>query len=159
LLAAGWQTLQFKIKDEQNNIFNSFIEALSGNRYKIRNLFSQMETYLRRSLKEYDALEYKVKQVLPKILENQLARFKQQIGLAEKIINQSNPERNLKLGYCLARKDGKIVRRVEDVSIGNKVDIQIFDGTLLSEIKKIHPHLLEKDGGKLPPLEKDGWSK
>ncbi|MFA5013792.1 MAG: exodeoxyribonuclease VII large subunit [Candidatus Paceibacterota bacterium] len=147
LLAAGWQTLQFKIRDEQNNIFNSFIEALSGNRYKIRNLFSQMETYLRRSLKEYDTLEYKVKQVLPKILENRLARFKQQIALAEKIINQSNPERNLKLGYCLARKNGKIVRRAGDVSIGNKLDIQVFDGALLSEIKKIHPHLLKKDGG------------
>jgi exonuclease VII large subunit len=96
-----------------------------------------METYLRKSLKEYAALEYKVKQVLPKILENRLAQFKQRISLAEKIINQSNPERNLKLGYCLARKNGKIVRKISDISVGNNLDIQVFDGTLLSEIKKI----------------------
>ncbi|MDD5568831.1 MAG: exodeoxyribonuclease VII large subunit [Candidatus Pacebacteria bacterium] len=137
ILSAGWQTLNFKIKEQQNIILNFFAQALSDDKHKIRNLFSRMETYLRKALKEYGALEYKIKQVLPKILENRLAQFRQQIELTEKMINQNNPERNLKLGYCLARKGDKIVRKVSDVSIGNKLDIQVFDGTINSEIKKL----------------------
>lgn len=137
LLSAGWQTLQYKIKEQQNTIFNNFTQALSNKKYNLRNIFSQMETYLRNSLKQYDALQYKIKQVLPKILENKITQFKQQINLAEKIINQNNPERNLKLGYCLARKNGKIIRRISDVSVGNEIDLQVYDGVITSEVKQI----------------------
>ncbi|MFA5087158.1 MAG: exodeoxyribonuclease VII large subunit [Candidatus Paceibacterota bacterium] len=143
LLSAGWQTLKFKIKEEQNNIFNSFAETLSDDKRQIRNLFSRMEAYLRESLKEYAALEYKVRQVLPKMLENILIQFKQQINLAEKIINQNNPERNLKLGYCLARKNGKIIRKTNDVAIGNELDIQVSNGTITSQVKNINKSISE----------------
>lgn len=136
LLTSGWQTLEYKIKEQQNIIFNNFAQALSDKKYNLRNIFSQMETYLRNSLKQYDALQYKIKQILPKILENKLAQFKQQINLAEKIINQNNPERNLKLGYCLARKNGKLIRKTSDVSVGNEIDLQVYDGVISSEVKK-----------------------
>ncbi len=136
LLTTGWQTLEYKIKEQQNIIFNNFAQALSDKKYNLRNIFSQMETYLRNSLKQYDALQYKIKQILPKILENKLAQFKQQINLAEKIINQNNPERNLKLGYCLARKNGKLIRKTSDVSVGNEIDLQVYDGVISSEVKK-----------------------
>lgn len=136
LLTSGWQTLQYKIKEQQNIIFNNFAQTLSDKKYNLRNIFSQMETYLRNSLKQYDALQYKIKQILPKILENKLAQFKQQINLAEKIINQNNPERNLKLGYCLARKNGKLIRKTSDVSVGNEIDLQVYDGVISSEVKK-----------------------
>lgn len=137
LLSAGWQTLQYKIKEQQNTIFNNFTQALSNKKYNLRNIFSQMETYLRNSLKQYDALQYKIKQVLPKILENKITQFKQQINLAEKIINQNNPERNLKLGYCLALKNGKLIRKTSDVIIGNEIDLQVYDGVINSEVKQI----------------------
>lgn len=136
LLTSGWQTLQYKIKEQQNIIFNNFAQTLSDKKYNLKNIFSQMETYLRNSLKQYDALQYKIKQILPKILENKLAQFKQQINLAEKIINQNNPERNLKLGYCLARKNGKLIRKTSDVSVGNEIDLQVYDGVISSEVKK-----------------------
>jgi exodeoxyribonuclease VII large subunit len=136
LLSAGWQQLRFKIAEEQNNIFNDFEDILSRDRYKILNIFSRMESYLRDSLREYAALEYKVKQMLPKILENQIARFKQALNLAETIINQNDPERNLKLGYSLVRKNGKIIRKISDVSVGDNLDIQVFNGVINSEVKK-----------------------
>ncbi|MFA5368544.1 MAG: exodeoxyribonuclease VII large subunit [Candidatus Paceibacterota bacterium] len=135
LLSAGWQELRFKIKEEQNIIFNVFENTLFNNQRKIRNIFSRMESYLQQSLKEYSALEYKVRKMLPKILENQLVRFKQAINSAEIIINQNNPERNLKLGYSLVRKNGKIIRKIDDVEINDDLSLQVSDGIITSQVK------------------------
>jgi len=124
-----------KLKEEQNIIFNVFENTLFNNQRKIRNIFSRMESYLQQSLKEYSALEYKVRKMLPKILENQLVRFKQAINSAEIIINQNNPERNLKLGYSLVRKNGKIIRKIDDVEINDDLSLQVSDGIITSQVK------------------------
>jgi exodeoxyribonuclease VII large subunit len=56
----------------------------------------------------------------------------------EKIIELNNPERNLKLGYSIATFNGKIIRKTNDVKIGQDVNIKIFDGIITSEVKKIN---------------------
>jgi exodeoxyribonuclease VII large subunit len=135
LLSAGWQQLRFRITEEQNIIFNGFEEILGRDKYKIRNIFSRMESYLRDSIKKYTALEYEVKQMLPKILENQILKFKQVLRLAETVIAQNDPERNLKLGYSLIRKNGKIVRKLTDVAVGDDLDLQVSDGIIISQVR------------------------
>jgi len=64
-------------------------------------------------LQLYDGLKQKICQVLPKMLEYQISIYKQKLNYAESVIVHNNPERNLKLGYSLARVNGKIVRQVE----------------------------------------------
>ncbi|MFA5178364.1 MAG: exodeoxyribonuclease VII large subunit [Candidatus Paceibacterota bacterium] len=137
LLSQGWQTFHFKIREQQNIIFSSFADYFFNEKNRMRILFYSMEKYLRQSLKTYEVLEYKIKKILPKILENNLASFKQKISLAESIISQNNPERNLKLGYSLIRKNGKIIKSINQVQVDNDLNLQVSDGTIEAKAQKI----------------------
>jgi len=50
-----------------------------------------------------------------------------------------NPETQLKLGYSIARCEGRLIRSVRDTKIGEDVDIRVADGTIISKVKNIHP--------------------
>lgn len=68
-----------------------------------------------------------------------LTRARQKIEQAERIINFNNPERQLKLGYSIAACRGKIIRTVENVKIGEQIDIKVIDGIIISKVNRINP--------------------
>lgn len=139
LLSESWQTFTYEVRALQVNIINNFSETISLARRKAKTNFSKIESYLQQSLKDYAILENKVRFVLPKILENKLAQFKQQIQIIENTIKHNDPERNLKLGYSLARYNGKLIRKTSDIKVGNEIDLQVYDGEIKSNIIKIEP--------------------
>jgi exodeoxyribonuclease VII large subunit len=55
----------------------------------------------------------------------------------EQNIKTHDPARNLKLGYSLSYLNGKLVRSVKDLFIGEEAEIMLHDGSFTSEIKKI----------------------
>lgn len=66
-----------------------------------------------------------------------ISNVKERMRIAEDQIRLNNPERQLRLGYSLVNFQGKIVRSVKDVKVGDEVNIKVSDGELRSEIKKI----------------------
>jgi len=70
-------------------------------------------------------------------LKTMLASARQKLEHSEKVISLSNPERQLKLGYSIARLADKVVRSVKNVKVGDKVDIRVVDGIINSEVKNI----------------------
>ncbi len=66
-----------------------------------------------------------------------LSKVNQQIEHAEKVVNLNNPERQLMLGYSIARCGDKIIRTVKNIRIGDNIDIQVTDGKINSEAKRI----------------------
>ena len=55
-----------------------------------------------------------------------LLRINEQLKNAEKNIEINNPERQLKLGYSIATLNGKIVRKISDVKIGENLEIKFL---------------------------------
>jgi len=51
------------------------------------------------------------------------------------MIQAHNPQNNLALGYCLARKAGKIVKKVNDLPAGQDFDLQMSDGIVKATSK------------------------
>lgn len=66
-----------------------------------------------------------------------LSRINQQLEHSAKFIELNNPERQLKLGYSIARCGGKIVRSVKNVKLGDDLDVRVADGNIISQIKNI----------------------
>lgn len=66
--------------------------------------------------------------------EEQIQRIKERMMFAEKSVNQNNPERQLKLGYSIVRKDNMIIRSVGDVKLGDTLNIQLNDGKIRSKL-------------------------
>ncbi len=56
----------------------------------------------------------------------------------QKIIFQNDPERQLKMGYSIARLQGKVIKSTVNLKKGDVLEIKFSDGTTESEIKKIN---------------------
>jgi len=67
-----------------------------------------------------------------------LARANEKLKQAEKIVMINNPERQLKLGYSIASVRGTIIRKVGDTKIGERMDLRVSDGKIISVVKNIN---------------------
>lgn len=60
--------------------------------------------------------------------QEMFVRAKERLAYAEKAIVLHNPERQLALGYSIARKHGKVIRSIEGILKGDEISIQFGDG-------------------------------
>lgn len=70
--------------------------------------------------------------------ELSLLAAKNKLRQIEKIITLNNPESQLRLGYSITTYNGKIVRKISDVSVGKEVSTKLLDGKINSKILKIN---------------------
>jgi exodeoxyribonuclease VII large subunit len=57
-----------------------------------------------------------------------LTAIKQKLEFSEKTIALHDPTRQLRLGYSILRKNGKIIKSVKEVQAGNEMEVQVSDG-------------------------------
>jgi exodeoxyribonuclease VII large subunit len=68
------------------------------------------------------------------LAERTLQGEKQKLdGIATLVANFA-PERIFRLGYAIARKEGKALASVESVAVGDTIDISLADGTLNAKV-------------------------
>jgi exodeoxyribonuclease VII large subunit len=48
------------------------------------------------------------------------------------------------LGYSIARHNGKLIKSVKNVNIGEDVDVQVSDGSIQSKVKNINNKDIDK---------------
>ncbi|HOC53439.1 MAG TPA: exodeoxyribonuclease VII large subunit [Candidatus Pacearchaeota archaeon] len=108
LLNQSWQGLEWEIKEKEAIIF-SFLSSF----------FDSIKL-----------LEYKIKEALPKIIEARINNLKLILSNSESVININNPERNLALGYSIARKSGKIIKSIKEIKKDDFIDLEIADGII-----------------------------
>ena len=66
-----------------------------------------------------------------------IKRFHKGLVNLEQNVKRSDPSRNLTLGYSLSYVNGKLVRSVKNVNVGDTTETQLADGSFTSEIKKV----------------------
>ncbi len=64
--------------------------------------------------------------------------LKDRIASMERIARSNDPIRQLKIGYAIVRHNGKILRSVQKVDIGEKITTELSDGAIESKIEKIN---------------------
>ncbi len=123
-----------RLSDLTNNIVNSF--NLIFNRYK------EIEAFFNESLIKWKNSflnrKREIKEIAIKILNSfslDIKEKERRISEISKFIESSNPERQLRLGYAIIKKDNKIVKSIKDAKRGDLVDLQVKDGFFVSEIK------------------------
>ncbi len=62
---------------------------------------------------------------------------KEQMDYAERSIRVNDPTRQLKLGYSIVRQHGKILRSTRDARFGDKLETQVSDGTIHSQVNQL----------------------
>ncbi|MFA5935060.1 MAG: exodeoxyribonuclease VII large subunit [Candidatus Paceibacterota bacterium] len=55
-----------------------------------------------------------------------------------KLIESNDPDKLLKLGYSIISNSKGIIKSIKDIKIGENIEINVFDGKILSEVKNIN---------------------
>ena len=66
-----------------------------------------------------------------------IKHIKEQIAFAEKSIKSNDPTHQLKFGYSIVRQDGKILRSIQQVKVGDELDTQLSDGTIQTKVENV----------------------
>ncbi len=133
------------VLDGANSLINQSVDAIRGIKDLIFNKYKEIETALKISFQTFKNALQNNKSHLKNSWRKSVFGFnsllsiiKQQLEHSEKIIYLRNPETQLKLGYSIARCDGRLIRSIRDTKIGEDVDIRVVDGAIVSKVKNIN---------------------
>ena len=72
---------------------------------------------------------------LQQTAERQILLRRHKVELLEQRLAACNPERIYKMGYSLLTKNGQVVRSVQDVQAGERIETHLADGTITSRVE------------------------
>jgi exodeoxyribonuclease VII large subunit len=70
------------------------------------------------------------------VIARRIVSLRDRLAYAERAMVLNDPARQLKLGYTLTRHNGRIVRSVNDVGMGDILDTQLADGAIKSKVNE-----------------------
>ncbi|MDD4358434.1 MAG: exodeoxyribonuclease VII large subunit [Candidatus Pacebacteria bacterium] len=110
LLNSSWDELIFKIDRNEQYIFERY-----------NNLLNDIESKIEKAFQIFN------------IFENKLKEINEKINFFEKEVYLNDPKRQLKLGYSIARKDGKIIKSIKGINKEDLIDLEVRDGIIKSK--------------------------
>jgi exodeoxyribonuclease VII large subunit len=158
-LNESWKQATLFLERHERNIIDNYGEVLDGAQKLINQATETIREYCDSIIDEYREIEnglkislsnfqnalFNVKINLDDLINKSFSGFKaliiranKQLEYTEKAINSNNPERQLALGYSIARHGDRIIRRIKDVRTGQEMDLRVSDGTIISKIKNIN---------------------
>lgn len=114
-LNESWNNAKLYLDKFKNEIIGGFKNILENNKFLVINTINTIKIGLK----------------------SLLQTIKQKLDNAEAIIYANNPERQLEVGYSIVRINGRVVKSIKTVSLGDSMETALFDGIITSEIKKI----------------------
>lgn len=137
LLNQSWLEAEIELKKKEREIFGYFSSFLSDYEYSFNNLFLKMRERLETVFSSFRMIEYKIRTVVPRLLENEIRKMREKMVNMEKVVLNNDPARNLKLGYCIAQGKKGIIKSVKDVESGEMIGLKVFDGIINTQVKNI----------------------
>lgn len=152
LLSTGFKEANLKLKISEQNILSFFENILRDKMYfleegerimekSFRSIFETFEKYfialthaehrIESALSHMKTNLTNTSRNLLALASNSLNQMNSRIENMTKILEARNPERQLRLGWSIARnKDGRIVRSTKDVQKGENFEVRVADGTI-----------------------------
>ena len=135
-LNQSWEEALLLLERYERGIIGSYQEIFEN--------YKTIENKLKISLQNFKNAISGVKIELRNYLDKSFAGFKsilstlsEKLVQSEKVILLNNPERQLKLGYSIAIAEGGVIRKINDVKIGQSFDLRVSNGRINSEVKKL----------------------
>lgn len=152
LLNAGFRDAHLRLKISEQKILSSFENSYKEKMYFLENSERIMEKGFRSIFEKFDiyfqAIKHAKHRIESAIIQassnllnisknilnlagNSISKINSNLDNMAKILNARNPERQLRLGWSIARNStGKIVRSVSDVKKGENFEVKVSDGTI-----------------------------
>ncbi|UMX47399.1 MAG: exodeoxyribonuclease VII large subunit [Candidatus Nealsonbacteria bacterium DGGOD1a] len=144
LLTQSWQEIFRALDRYENAIIGGYKNELTQARSRLRQyagILSNFRYILQNITRKINAvMENSVLSI-----KNRLLSINQQISYLRNIIESHNPERQLKLGYSIAKINGKILKSARNARPGDDLDIILADGMINSKATNIKLHGNKKE--------------
>ena len=59
------------------------------------------------------------------------------ISEIRRLVSTNDPKKQMKMGYSLVFREGRIVKSKKNLKTGEEIDVKLYDGDIVSEIKRI----------------------
>ncbi len=132
------------VLENADSLINQSVDTIRGINNLIFDKYREIETSLKISFQGFKNALQNCKINLKSSWRKSIFGFKslvsiinQQLEHSDKIVYLRNPETQLKLGYSIARCNGRLIRSIRNTKIGEDVDIRVVDGTIISKVKNI----------------------
>jgi exodeoxyribonuclease VII large subunit len=126
LLNSTWNDALSLVQLGEERIFSKFQAVLREKQSAVENSIVHMENSIKRVSDRVSNIGIEIVRGFSKMLENS-GEFLVQ---TKKMLDISNPERQLAYGYSIVKAGGKIVKSVKDVKSGEELDISVKDGII-----------------------------
>lgn len=124
LLGRSWEEAYAKVR-EFNGLLNRFPLELQRVQHGLANTWES----------------------LTNLFEHSLEQARQTLALGAQAVKHNDPARQLALGYSIARRNGKVVRSVAGLRVGDEISLTVVDGNIGSVINTINHGKDRKTGG------------
>ena len=119
------------IHDSKEMVFNEYDKIETRIKINFQQLIIRLQNI------KIDLKEKRAKSISSRFYSF-LSVIEKEISNANKTVLFNNPERQLKLGYNIARFNGKIIKDVLKLKIGQDISLDFSKGSVISRIKKIN---------------------
>lgn len=126
LLNSTWNEALSLVQLGEERIFSKFQAVLREKQSAVENSIVHMENSIKRVSDRVSNIGIEIVRGFSKMLENS-AEFLVQ---TKKMLDISNPERQLAYGYSIVKVGGKIVKSIKDVKSGEELDVGVKDGII-----------------------------
>lgn len=137
LLNMNWDKAETKLLEYRDDIIDHFSDDINKKKTSINSSFLKISNYFREALQNYKMMELKTKNCIYASFDNAFQKNRKDLDISSRIISQNDPKRNLKLGYCIPRSKGLIMKDISVLNTGEDLDLEFSNGAIVSEIKKI----------------------
>ncbi len=115
---------------ERLNVF--FDRADTLKRELVERLYSLQSVVKQRSLLLTDTQRFMMRSFLER-----LERVKKQLAYGEELLRQYDPKRVLQLGYSLVRRGDVVVKGIDRLKLGDRIEVQFDRGKVEAKVEKI----------------------
>ncbi len=126
LLNSTWNDALSLVKLGEERIFSKFQAVLKEKQSAVENSIVHMESSIKRVSDRVSNIGIEIVRAFSTMLENSMDFITQ----SKKMLDISNPERQLAYGYSIVKVGGKIVKSIKDVKSGEELDVSVKDGII-----------------------------
>ena len=126
LLNSTWGEALSLVQLGEERIFSKFQAVLREKQSDVENSIVHMESSIKRVSDRVSSIGVEIVRGFSLMLENSVEFLVQ----SKKMLDVSNPERQLAYGYSIVKVGGKIVKSIKDVKSGEELDVSVKDGII-----------------------------
>lgn len=132
------------ILDEAKMSINESIERIKDANYLIFEKYKKIEYEVRIAFQNFQNSLFSMRRNLNDTtnklfigINALFSRVNEKLKYIEKTVLTNDPRHQLELGYSIAYYKNKVLRKVKDVELKKEIDLQVSDGIINTEVKRI----------------------